>query len=63
MWLRDNRKSLPEPWPERSAGKISSDGGEDDAQTLCFVLQDEAGEVIGGVIGQTFWDWLHIHLI
>ena len=37
--------------------------GEDDAQTLCFVLQTPDQEIVGGVIGATYWDWLHIDLM
>jgi GNAT superfamily N-acetyltransferase len=32
-------------------------------QNLCFVLKTAGGEVVGGVIGVTFWDWLHIDLM
>jgi hypothetical protein len=28
MWLPENRKSLPEPWPEKGIGRIASDGSE-----------------------------------
>ena len=28
MWLSKNRTSLPQPWPEKSAGRIASDGSE-----------------------------------
>ena len=28
LWLSERRKSLPEPWPEKSDGKIASDGSE-----------------------------------
>lgn len=28
LWLSENRKSLPEPWPEKGSGRIGSDGGE-----------------------------------
>ena len=28
MWLPENRKSLPGPWPEKGAGRVGSDGGE-----------------------------------
>jgi GNAT superfamily N-acetyltransferase len=37
--------------------------GDDRAQTLCFVLQGPDREVLGGVIGVTFWDWLHLDLM
>lgn len=37
--------------------------GDDKAQTLCFVLKAVDEEVVGGVIGVTYWNWLHIDLM
>ena len=37
--------------------------GEDKAQTLCFVLRAPDEEIVGGVIGATYWDWLHVDLM
>lgn len=37
--------------------------GEDHAQSLCFVLRAPDQEIVGGVIGATYWDWLHIDLM
>jgi len=37
--------------------------GDDKGQTLCFVLRTPDEEVVGGVIGATFWDWLYIDLM
>jgi GNAT superfamily N-acetyltransferase len=37
--------------------------GDDKAQTLCFVLQAPDLEIVGGVIGATYWDWFHIDLM
>ena len=37
--------------------------GEDNGKSLCFVLQSADGEIVGGVIGATYWDWLHIDLM
>ena len=37
--------------------------GDDHAQTLCFVLQAPDEEIVGGVIGSTYWNWLHIDLM
>ena len=36
--------------------------GDDKGQNLCFVLQSEDGDIVGGVIGATYWDWLYIDL-
>ena len=37
--------------------------GDDDAQTLCFVLQSADQEIVGGVIGATYWDWFYVDLM
>ncbi len=37
--------------------------GDDRGQNLCFVLQSPGGEIVGGVIGATYWDWLYINLM
>jgi GNAT superfamily N-acetyltransferase len=38
-------------------------GGDSKGQLLCFVLQGPDEEVVGGVIGETHWDWLYINLM
>jgi len=37
--------------------------GDDQGRNLCFVLQSPDGEIVGGVIGATYWDWLYINLM
>jgi GNAT superfamily N-acetyltransferase len=37
--------------------------GEDKAKSLCFVVQGPDREIVGGVIGATYWDWLHVDLM
>jgi GNAT superfamily N-acetyltransferase len=37
--------------------------GDDHGRNLCFVLKDENGKVVGGVIGETYWNWLYISLM
>ena len=37
--------------------------GDDNGQNLCFVLKSGNGDVVGGVIGATFWDWLYVDLM
>lgn len=37
--------------------------GDDNAQNLCFVLQNRDQDIVGGVIGATYWDWLFINLM
>ncbi|MDF1520030.1 MAG: GNAT family N-acetyltransferase [Brevefilum sp.] len=37
--------------------------GDDQGKNLCFVLENPDGEVLGGVIGMTYWNWLYISLM
>ncbi len=37
--------------------------GDDSGQNLCFVLRGPDQEIVGGVIGATYWDWLYINLM
>ncbi|MCB8953502.1 MAG: GNAT family N-acetyltransferase [Ardenticatenales bacterium] len=37
--------------------------GEDHAQSVCFLLYDADEEIVGGVIGTTYWHWLHVSLM
>ena len=37
--------------------------GDDQSQRLCFVVRAPDGEIVGGVIGATYWEWLHLDLI
>ena len=37
--------------------------GDDKAQRICFVLQAPDQEIVGGVIGVTYWDWFSIDLM
>ncbi|MAT96859.1 MAG: GNAT family N-acetyltransferase [Anaerolineaceae bacterium] len=37
--------------------------GDDSANYLCFVLKGPDDEIVGGVIGATFWNWLHVDLM
>ena len=37
--------------------------GDDNSQNLCFVLKALDEEIVGGVIGATYWDWLYINLM
>ena len=49
------------------AGGISNynmqQAGDDSGQNLCFVLQTPDEESVGGVIGETHWDWFYINLM
>lgn len=37
--------------------------GPDNAKNLCFVVKAPDGEVVGGVIGTTYWNWLSVELM
>lgn len=37
--------------------------GPDSAKNLCFVVKAPDGEVVGGVIGTTYWNWLSVELM
>ena len=38
-------------------------GGDNSSQMLCFVIQAPDESVLGGVIGSTYYDWLHVDLM
>lgn len=37
--------------------------GDDHGKTLCYVIQGPDKQVVGGIIGATYWDWLYIDLM
>ena len=37
--------------------------GDTKSQQLCFVLRTPNNEVVGGLIGKTYWNWLYIDLL
>jgi GNAT superfamily N-acetyltransferase len=58
--------------PEQSARGIIGRGireyneqqaGDNQFQRLCFVLQAPDETIVGGVIAEVYWDWLHIDLL
>ena len=58
---------LDQPAWEIIGGGISDfntqQAGDDHGKNLCFVLKAPGGEVVGGVIGATYWDWLYVNLM
>ncbi|MEN8242546.1 MAG: GNAT family N-acetyltransferase [Chloroflexota bacterium] len=34
-----------------------------DERNLCYLVQTQADEVVGGLIGATYWDWFYINLM
>ena len=37
--------------------------GRDDYRKLVVLIKDEAGVIVGGLIGGTYWDWLYVDLL
>ena len=37
--------------------------GADQGRNLCFVLRAPNQDIVGGVIGATYWDWFYINLM
>lgn len=60
-------KYLDQPAWDVIGGGISDfnkqQAGDDEGKNLCFVLQSPSGEIVGGVIGATYWNWLYINLM
>jgi GNAT superfamily N-acetyltransferase len=54
------------PW-EIIGGGISDynteKAGDDQGKNLCFVLRSPDQEIVGGVIGATYWNWLYVNLM
>ncbi|MBG0770431.1 MAG: GNAT family N-acetyltransferase [Anaerolineaceae bacterium] len=63
--LQINPREEP-PW-EIIGGALTEfntrQAGDDHGRNLCFVLETPEGEIVGGVIGATYWDWLYISLM
>ncbi len=58
--------------PEQSAWGIIGRGirdyntqqaGDDRAQRLCYAVYGPGDEIVGGVIGVVYWDWLYVDLM
>ena len=58
--------------PEESAWGIIGRGlsgynkeqaGETNFQRICFVLRALDGEIVGGALGELYWDWFHLDLL
>lgn len=37
--------------------------GDGNGKMLCFVLRGADGETVGGLIGETHWNWFYINLL
>ncbi len=58
--------------PEESAWGIIGQGisrynrqqvGDNKFQRLCFALYSPDGEIVGGMIGEVYWDWFYMDLL
>ena len=70
--MKQEYQIVYEEKPEESAWGIIGRGvgifneeqaGEDSYTRLCFVLQGPDQEVVGGIIGATYWDWFYLDLL
>ncbi len=32
-------------------------------QRLCFALQESEDEIVGGILGEVYWEWLYVDLL
>ncbi|MCU0522797.1 MAG: GNAT family N-acetyltransferase [Anaerolineae bacterium] len=37
--------------------------GDSHGKSLCFVLRDPDGAIVGGLVGETHWNWFYISLL
>lgn len=37
--------------------------GEYEFNRLCFGLYDPDGEIVGGILGETYWEWFYLDLL
>ncbi len=37
--------------------------GRADGKRLALVLRDDNGEIIGGLLAELYWDWLHVSVL
>lgn len=35
----------------------------DDYQPLALFVRDNQGQIMGGLLGETFWEWLHVSIV
>lgn len=41
----------------------NAQAGEQHGKLLCFVVRAPDGKVMGGIIGETHWDWFYVNLM
>ena len=48
----------------RGVGQYNKEqAGDNNFQRICFVLVSSEQEIVGGVVSETYWDWLFIDLL
>ena len=70
--MQENYQIVAVEDPEQSAWGIigrslhdynMQQAGDNKFQRLCYVLQTPAQEIVGGVLGEVAWEWLHVDLL
>jgi GNAT superfamily N-acetyltransferase len=70
--MEEEYQILYEDKPEQSAWGIIGRGvgnynkqqaGDNKFQRLCFVLRAPDQEIVGGVLAETYWDWMYLDLL
>jgi GNAT superfamily N-acetyltransferase len=48
----------------RGVGTYNNEqAGEEKFQRVCYVLKNPEGEIVGGILGEIYWDWFYIDLL
>ena len=37
--------------------------GDTNHKRICFTLRDSGGEIVGGLVGSTYWGWFYVDLL
>ena len=70
--MKPEYQIIAEEKPEESAWGIIGRGvasfnqeqaGENNFQRLCYILQGPDEEIVGGVLGEIYWNWFYIDLV
>lgn len=60
------RSELSDAWGvigEALTGFNHQQAGDDNAQTLCYLVRSRDSTIAGGVVAQIYWNWLYIDLM
>jgi GNAT superfamily N-acetyltransferase len=70
--MKPEYQIIAEEKPEESAWGIIGRGvssfnqeqaGENNFQRLCYILQGPDQEIVGGVLGEIYWNWFYVDLL